>query len=75
MPAYVAGGVPGLVGAGFGRQPPEKVPSSRQKPVKVVSSGAYATVIVTLSLRTSRRYGNGVGEKRGKTVDGKGVGL
>src|SRR6266566_3356779 len=40
---------------GFGRQPPEKVPSWRQEPVKVASSGAYATLIVTLSSRTSHR--------------------
>src|SRR5262249_61124151 len=56
---------------GLGRQPPEKVPSWRQEPVKVASSGACATVMVTLSLRTSHRYGNGDGEKPEYTVDGK----
>jgi hypothetical protein len=55
----------------LGRQPPAKVPSWRQKPVKVASNPAYPTVMVTRSPRTSHRYGNGVGEKPENTVDGK----
>jgi hypothetical protein len=55
---------------GLGRHPPEKMPSSRQEPVKVASSSPYDTAMVTVSSWMFHVYGSGYGEKLEYTVDG-----